>query len=241
MSNTTTANTFPEFEFQYDVKMVKTYYDTATITTRDFIDRFEDLSAEVDVGKNASGKTVCLSIEWKDLTHEERLSLLECASKTYSYCDQYDAEARGSGYEYEGEVDDDERFDDGTPDTVIDCIDDCWNEWFDALGNKAKVAERILNTEHIFKSSPTEGDTHVYERLMTYRQYLLIEDYDGKDAVQWVSTTDCECMFWEKPADAPAPVKKDDGKDALREMYAEQIAECERMLANMKAKLARLS
>lgn len=136
-----TSNT-TEYEFEYGVKMVKTYYDTHTFCREDVDDYFEDYEIKGGHPTEKNGAEIC--VVFKDLTDEEKEDFHKCFQKTYSECDQRDEEDRSGGYEYDGEIDDDERYDDGTPESVTERWDECMEEWLHAQ----KAYDRIYFRLH---------------------------------------------------------------------------------------------
>jgi len=148
------SNTKPSYEFDYYIKMVKTYYDTATFTREDVDSHFEGHKIEItDPEKSLlrpDGTVVpeeemgyIIRITYDDLTEEEKDAFHKCVSEVYSPSDQQDAEARDCGYEYDGEIDEDERYDEGTPETVTDEWDNCWREWLNERGGTEMIWKRL--------------------------------------------------------------------------------------------------
>lgn len=145
MSNNTSTET--NYEFEYVMKMVKTYYDCGRFTTEDIDDYFDGKEIEITdpslellrpngtvVPKAERGFTI--NTTYNELTDEERNSFHGYVKEHWSESDQKDAEESNEGYCYDGDIDDDERYDDGTPETVTEQWDELWYNWITTVGDK---------------------------------------------------------------------------------------------------------
>ena len=134
-------NTTTDYEFEYDCKMVKTYWDTHSFNREMVEDYFEDYKIKGGHPTEKDKPQICIA--FKDLTDEEKEDFAVCFEKVYSQSDQKDEEYRSGGYEYDGDMDDDERYEDGTPDSVTEQWDNCMEEWLHNSGGYNRIYFRL--------------------------------------------------------------------------------------------------